>query len=271
MKVAFFLIIAILLIQLTVTSSPQERSVHQTLVTRLLRYVKIDTQSKEDVDTIPSTQKQFDLARILVQDLKELGLNDARVDGKCYVYATLPTNLPENLSNDIPVIGLISHMDTSPAVTGTNVNPIIHESYKGGDIVLPGDETQVVTVEKNPRLLNNIGSDIITADGTTLLGADDKAGIAEIMTVLQTLVNDPSIRHGAIKIAFTPDEEVGKGADGFDVRGFGADYAYTIDGGQTGEIGNETWSADQATITVHGKSTHPGTAKGIMVNSLYAM
>ncbi len=243
----------------------------QSVVERFLRYVKIDTQSKEDVDSIPSTQKQFDLARMLVQELQDLGLTDARIDSHCYVYATLPTNLPAPVAAKIPVIGLISHMDTSPAVSGADVNPIFHKNYQGGDIVLPNDKTQIISVEKNPRLNDNIGSDIISADGTTLLGADDKAGCAEIMTALQTLINDHSIKHGTIKIAFTPDEEVGKGADKFDVKGFGAQYAYTIDGGMTGEISNETWNADAATITFQGKSTHPGTAKGIMNNSLYAL
>jgi tripeptide aminopeptidase len=243
----------------------------ESVVDRFLRYVKIDTQSKEDVDSIPSTQKQFNLARLLVEELKALGLTDARVDAHCYVYATLPSNLPSEQANKVPTIGLLSHMDTSPAVSGEHVYPIVHKNYQGGDIVLPKDNTQVISVKDNPRLLDNIGSEIITADGTTLLGADDKAGIAEILTVLQTLVHNPSLKHGTIKIAFTPDEEVGKGADAFDVKGFGAQYAYTVDGGQTGEISNETWNADQATITVQGKSTHPGTAKGVMVNSLYAM
>ncbi len=259
------------MLALTISSFAQKPVVNQTVLERLLRYVKIDTQSKEDVEAIPSTQKQFDLAKLLVGELKELGLSDARVDDKCYVYATLPSNLPDASAQKVPVIGLISHMDTSPAVTGTNVNPIIHKNYQGGDIVLSGDKTEIITVEKNPRLLDNIGSDIITTDGTTLLGADDKAGVASIMTTLQTLVNNPKIKHGTIKIGFTPDEEVSRGADGFDVKGFGAKYAYTIDGGKTGEVSSETWSADQATITVHGKSTHPGTAKGLMVNSLYAM
>ena len=263
-----FLIVLIFCFAMTLLA--QQRT-QQSVLERFLRYVRIDTQSKEDVDSIPSTKKQFDLANLLVQELKELGLNDARVDEHCYVYATLASNLADALTQKVPIIGLISHMDTSPAVSGTNVNPIIHKNYQGGDIVLPNDTTQVISIEKHPRLLDNIGSDIITADGITLLGADDKAGIAEIITALQTLVNNPFIQHGTIKIAFTPDEEVGKGADKFDVKGFGAKYAYTIDGGQTGEISKETWSADAVTVTVHGKSTHPGTAKGIMVNSLYAM
>ncbi|HTK81298.1 MAG TPA: peptidase T [Bacteroidota bacterium] len=252
-------------------SFAQSAGPKKTVVERFLKYVKIDTQSKDDMDSIPSTRKQFDLAKVLVEELKELGLGDARVDDHCYVYATLATNLPASVAAKVPVIGLISHMDTSPEVSGANVNAIIHYSYAGGDIRLPNDTTQVITVAKNPRLKDNIGSDIITADGTTLLGADDKAGCSEIMTVLQTLINDPSIKHGTIKIAFTPDEEVGTGAHGFDVKGFGAQYAYTIDGGQTGEISNETWNADEAKITIKGKNTHPGTAKGIMNNSLYPM
>lgn len=263
--------VILLTLFIVVVGSAQKTSHDQTVVERLLRYVRIDTQSKEDVDSIPSAKKEFDLARVLAQELKDLGLSDARVDEHCYVYATLPSNLPEALRQKTPVIGLISHIDTSPAVSGTNVNPIIHKNYQGGDIILLLDTSEVITIKKNPRLKDNVGSDIITADGTTLLGADDKAGCAEIMTALQTIIGDPTIKHGTVKIAFTPDEEVGKGADKFDVKGFGAQYAYTIDGGQTGEINNETWSADEATVTVHGKSTHPGTAKGLMVNSLYAL
>lgn len=243
----------------------------ETVVQRFLRYVKIDTQSQDDVETIPSTKKQFDLANLLASELLELGLTDARVDAHAYVYATLPSNLPPRQTEKVPVIGLISHMDTSPAVSGANVRPIIHTNYQGGDIILPSDTTQVISVEKNPRLLDNVGSDIITADGTTLLGADDKAGIAEIMTALQMLVQNPKIKYGTIKVCFTPDEEVGRGADKFDVKGFVARYAYTVDGGPTGEISNETWSANTAVITFQGISTHPGTAKGIMVNSLYAL
>ena len=244
---------------------------NETVVQRLLRYVTFDTQSKEDVDSIPSTRKQFELANLLVTELRELGLADARVDAHCYVYATLPTNLPPSKAKNVPMIGLISHMDTSPAVSGANVNAVVHKNYQGGDIRLTGDTTQVLTVKQNPQLAENIGGDIITTDGTTLLGADDKAGIAEIMTALQTLIHNPRLQHGTIKVAFTPDEEVGAGADKFDVKGYGAEYAYTIDGGTTGEISNETWNANTATVTVQGKSTHPGTAKGLMVNSLYAM
>jgi tripeptide aminopeptidase len=169
------------------------------------------------------------------------------------------------------VIGLIAHMDTSPAVSGANVNAIIHKNYRGGDIVLPKDKTQVISVAKNPSLKEMIGDDIITADGTTLLGSDDKSGVAEIMTMIDTLKQNPQIKHGTLAIAFTPDEEVGGGIEKFDIKGFGAQFAYTVDGEALGEISNETWSARTATVTFKGKSTHPGTAKGIMVNAMYAL
>jgi len=169
------------------------------------------------------------------------------------------------------VLGFLSHMDTSPAVSGANVNPIIHKNYQGGDIVLPKDPTQVITVARNPTLKEMIGDDIITADGTTLLGSDDKSGIAAIMTMIDTLMQNPQIKHGTIAIAFTPDEEVGAGIDKFDIKGFGAQVAYTVDGESLGEISNETWSARTATVTFKGKSTHPGDAKGIMVNAMYAL
>jgi len=171
----------------------------------------------------------------------------------------------------VPVVGLIAHMDTSPAVSGENVNAIIHKNYQGGDIVLPKDPSQVISVAKNPALKDMIGDDIITADGTTLLGSDDKSGIAEILTMIDILRQNPQIKHGTLAIAFTPDEEVGGGIEKFDVKAFGAKVAYTVDGGRLGEISNETWSAKTATVTFQGKSTHPGTAKGIMVNALFAI
>jgi tripeptide aminopeptidase len=171
----------------------------------------------------------------------------------------------------VPVIGFIAHMDTSPAVSGENVNPIFHKNYQGGDIILPKDQTQVITPAKNPELKNLIGDDIITADGTTLLGSDDKSGVAEIMTMIETFKQNPQIKHGTLAIAFTPDEEVGTGIEKFDVKGFGAKFAYTVDGGELGEISDETWSARTATITFQGKSTHPGSAKGIMINAMYAI
>lgn len=250
-------------------SAQQVKPPRETALDRFLRYAKIDTQSAEDQQTVPSTKKQFDLANLLVKELKELGAEDVRMSEFAIVYARIPGNLPDN--SKVPVIGFIAHMDTSDAVSGANVNPIIHKNYQGGDIVLPGDKTQVITAEKNPYLKELIGDDIITADGTTLLGSDDKAGISEIMTMIDTLRENPGIKHGTIAVAFTPDEEVGGGIDKFDVEGFGAKFAYTVDGEELGEISDETWSARTATVTFKGKSTHPGTAKGIMVNAAYAV
>ena len=241
----------------------------ESVLDRFLRYVKIDTQSQEDQTTTPSTRKQLNLANLLAKELTALGAQNVRVSEFGIVYATVPGNLADNTK--VPVIGFIAHMDTSPAVSGENVNPIIHKNYQGGDITLPKDPTQVITVEKNPVLKTLIGTDIITADGTTLLGSDDKSGCAEIMTMIDILRQNPQIKHGTLAIAFTPDEEVGTGVDKFDVKGFGAKFAYTIDGEELGEISDETWSARTATVTFQGKSTHPGTAKGIMVNAMYAI
>jgi tripeptide aminopeptidase len=241
----------------------------ESAMDRFLRYVKIDTQSQEDQTTTPSTRKQLNLANLLAKELGALGAQNVRVSEFGIVYATVPGNLADN--SKVPVIGFIAHMDTSPAVSGENVNPVIHKNYQGGDITLPKDPTQVITVDKNPVLKELIGTDIITADGTTLLGSDDKAGVAEIMTMIDTLRQNPQLKHGTIAIAFTPDEEVGTGIDKFDVKGFGAKFAYTVDGEELGEISDETWSARTATVTFQGKSTHPGTAKGIMINAMYAI
>src|SRR6266536_418095 len=247
----------------------QMKPPREAALDRFLRYVKIDTQSQEDQQTVPSTRKQLNLATLLAKELKDLGADNVRVSEFGIVYAMLPGNLPDN--SKVPVLGLISHMDTSPAVSGANVNAIIHKNYHGGDIVLPKDPSQVISVAQNPILKEMIGDDIITADGTTLLGSDDKSGIAAIMTMVDTLIQNPQIKYGTIAVAFTPDEEVGGGIDKFDIKGFGAQLAYTVDGESLGEISNETWSARTATVTFKGKSTHPGSAKGIMVNAMYAL
>ena len=241
----------------------------ESVVDRFLRYVRVETQSKEEASTVPSTPAQWTLARMLVEELRDLGAENVRISGHCMVYATLPPNVPTN--DRLPPIGFLAHVDTSPAVTGLNVNPIVHRNYQGGDIVLPNDPTQVISVAQNPVLNDLIGDDIITTDGTTLLGSDDKAGVATIMTLVDLLRENPDIEHGPISIGFTADEEVGIGIEKFDVAEFGAAYAYTIDGGTLGEISDETWSARLATVTFGGKSTHPGTAKGVMVNSIYAL
>jgi tripeptide aminopeptidase len=241
----------------------------ESVMDRFLRYVKIDTQSQEDQTTTPSTRKQLNLANLLAKELTALGAENVRVSEFGIVYATVPGNLADN--SKVPVVGFIAHMDTSPAVSGENVDAIIHKNYQGGDITLPKDPTQVITVEKNPVLKTMIGDDIITADGTTLLGSDDKSGCAEIMTMIDIFRQNPQLKHGTLAIAFTPDEEVGTGIDKFDVKGFGAKVAYTVDGEELGEISDETWSARTATVTFQGKSTHPGTAKGIMINAMYAI
>ena len=241
----------------------------ESALDRFLRYVKIDTQSAEDQTTVPSTRKQLNLANLLAKELTALGAQNVRVSEFGIVYAMVPGNLADN--SKAPVVGFIAHMDTSPAVSGENVNAVIHKNYQGGDIVLPKDKTQVITPAKNPELKELIGDDIITADGTTLLGSDDKSGVAEVMTMIDTLRQNPQLKHGGIAIAFTPDEEVGGGIEKFDVQGFGAKVAYTVDGEVLGEISDETWSARTATVTFQGKSTHPGTAKGIMVNAMYAL
>lgn len=236
---------------------------------RFLRYVKIDTQSEEDVEKYPSTDKQFDLLRPLVDELKDLGLTDAEIDKYGYVTATIPSNLPAEKSEGVATVGFIAHVDTSPAVSGENVKPVVHENYQGGDIVLPGDPEQVIRVSEYPNLEKRYkGMDIITGDGTTLLGSDDKSGVAEIMTAVDVFAQNPDIKHGPIKIGFTPDEEVGNGTKYFDVKKFGADFAYTMDGGPLGEIEFETFNAFAATIKIVGVGVHPGYAKDKLVNAI---
>ncbi len=244
-----------------------------TALDRFVRYAKIDTQSKEDSETYPSTAKQFDLLNLLVQELRSLGLADVDIDGHGYVMATVPSTLPKThrAHGKVPVIGFVAHVDTSPSASGENVRPQIIRAYPGGDIVLPANPAVVIRAEENPELARNIGKTIVTSDGTTLLGADDKAGIAIIMTAVQTLLGNPALLHGDIRIGFTPDEEVGNGTKFFDLQKFGAVAAYTVDGDTPGELNKETFSANSATITVHGRNIHPGTAKGIMVNSLRAL
>jgi tripeptide aminopeptidase len=241
----------------------------ENVVDRFLRYVRIDTQSREDQQTTPSTLTQWTLANLLAAELKQLGASDVALSEHCMVYATVPSNLPNG--RRAPTVGFIAHVDTSPAVTGAGVKPIIHRNYRGGDITLPGDPTQVITVAQHPVLNDLIGDDIITTDGTTLLGSDDKAGVAAIMTLVDVLLRNPGLPHGRVRVAFTADEEIGTGIEQFDVAAFDADFAYTVDGSTLGEVSDETWSARLATITFFGKSAHPGTAKGVMVNSMYAM
>ena len=245
----------------------------ETVLDRLLRYVKIDTQSQDDAESYPSTAKQLDLLKMLVKELQELGLKDVSIDQYGYVMATVPSNLPASnpAFGKVPTVGFIAHVDTSPSTSGTNVKPQVIAAYKGGDIILPGDSSVVIRESENPELKKDIGRTVITSDGTTLLGADDKAGIAIIMTAVQYLMDHPAILHGDIKIGFTPDEEVGMGTKYFDIKKFGARFAYTIDGDIAGELNKETFSANSAVITVYGRNIHPGTAKGIMVNSIRTM
>lgn len=235
-------------------------------IDNFLRYVKVDTQSSEESETTPSTMKQHDLARMLVEELTVLGAEDISYDTEhCYVYASIPAS--QGCEN-APVLGFIAHMDTSPAVTDTGVKPRVVEHYNGQDIVLNTDENIVMKVSDFPELLSYVGKDLIVTDGTTLLGADDKAGIAEIMAMAEYFLSNPDVPHGKIRVGFTPDEEVGRGADYFDVELFGADYAYTVDGGPLGELEYENFNAAGATLKVYGRSVHPGSAKGKMKNAI---
>ncbi|MBP1642078.1 MAG: peptidase [Acidobacteria bacterium] len=239
--------------------------IRDQVLERFLRYVQIDTQSREDSDTYPSTPKQFDLLRPLVEELRAIGLADATLDEWGYVMATIPAT---SARSDVPVIGLIAHVDTSPEMPGAGVRPIVHRGYRGQDLVLPDDPTAVLRLADNPALAEQVGNDIVTASGTTLLGADNKAGVAEIVTAAQYLVEHPEIPHGTLRVAFTPDEEVGRGTEHFDVARFGAKYAYTLDGETRGEVEMESFSADSMLITFQGFNTHPGYGKGRLVNSI---
>src|SRR5579863_260715 len=235
-----------------------------TVIERFLRYVVIDTQSDPASPTCPSTEKQKDLGRLLASELREIGLSDAHLDDHGYVYATLPANADK----PVPVICFCSHMDTSPDCSGAHVRPQVVKNYQGGDIVQPADPSQVIRFAEHPALAHQIGHDIITTDGATLLGADNKAGVAEIMDAVHFLVKNPQIKHGTIKILFTPDEEIGRGVDKADLKKLGADFAYTIDGESAGQIEDETFSADAATIIIEGVSAHPGFAKGKMEHAI---
>jgi tripeptide aminopeptidase len=235
-----------------------------TVTERFLRYVVIDTQSDPASPTCPSTEKQKDLGRLLAMELRDIGLPDAHLDEHGYVYATLPATSEKQ----VPVICFCSHMDTSPDCSGANVKPQIVRNYQGGDIVLKADPSQVIRFNEHPALASQIGHDIVTTDGTTLLGADNKAGVAEIMDAVHFLKNNPQIKHGTIKILFTPDEEIGRGVDKADLKKLGAAFAYTIDGESAGQIEDETFSADAATIVIEGVSAHPGFAKGKMEHAI---
>ena len=234
------------------------------IIKRFISYVTIDTESDPNNPDFPSSDNQWDLANLLVKELKDIGMSDVTLDKNCYVMATLPSNL----DYDVPTIGFVSHIDTTPDYTGANVKPIINHEYDGKDIVLNENENIVLSPSYFDDLLQYKGQTIITTDGTTLLGADDKAGITEIVSAMEYLINHPEIKHGKIRICFTPDEEVGKGAHKFDVKKFGAAWAYTMDGSQIGELEYENFNAASAKITINGKIVHPGYAKGKMINSM---
>ncbi len=235
------------------------------LTERFMRYVQIDTQSDPNSNAYPTTEKQKDLSKILQQELLDMRLSEVSLDEYGYVYATIPSN-SEN--KNIPVICFCSHVDTAPDCSGTNVKPILHKNYDGKNIILPDDSTQILKLSDSPYLKNHIGREIITASGNTLLGADDKSGVAVIMQAAQYLISNPSIKHGTIKIVFTPDEEVGKGTAKIDMKKLGADFGYTLDGGEAGSLEDETFSADAATIVIHGVIAHPGYAKDTLVNAI---
>ena len=237
---------------------------NSSLINRFIRYTAIDTQSDPNSESFPSTEKQKNLGRILVSELLEMGIKDAHLDEWGYVYATIPGNSDKK----VPTICFCSHVDTSPDCSGKDVKAIIHENYQGQDLILPDDPTQIIRLEDHPDLKNQIGNDIITASGLSLLGADNKAGVAEIMETAQYLMNHPEIKHGDIKILFTPDEEIGRGVDHVDIKKLAADFAYTIDGESLGTIENETFSADGVKLIIHGVSAHPGFAKNKMESAI---
>ena len=239
-------------------------NINYTVTERFLRYVQIDTQSDPTSPTCPSTEKQKNLGKVLVEELLAMGITDAHMDGNGYVYGTIPATSIKN----VPVVCFCSHMDTSPDCSGTNVKPIVHKNYNGGDIILPADTTQIISPKDHPSLLIQKGNDIITADGTTLLGADNKAGVAEIMDAAHYLIQHPEIQHGTIKILFTPDEEIGRGVEKADLKKLAADVGYTMDGEELGHLENETFSADGVTLHIKGCSTHPGFAKGKMESAI---
>lgn len=236
----------------------------QHIIDRFIKYVTIDTESDPNNPAFPSTEKQWDLAKVLEKELKDIGMEDVELDENCYLMATLPSNL----DYEVPTIGFVAHIDTSPDFTGANVKPQIHENYNGKDIVLNKEENIVLSPDYFDDLLQYKGQTIITTDGTTLLGADDKAGVTEIVSAMEYLIQHPEIKHGKIRVCFTPDEEVGKGAHLFDVEKFGAEWAYTMDGSQIGELEYENFNAAGATVTINGKIVHPGYAKGKMINSM---
>lgn len=235
-----------------------------TVAERFMRYVQVDTQSDPLSDTFPSTEKQKNLSRILVDELIAMGIEDAHLDEYGYVYATIPSNTDKN----VPVICFCSHVDTSSDCSGANVKPIVHKNYQGEDLVLPDDNTQIIKAEEHPYLKEKLGDDIITASGTTLLGADDKAGVAEIMDAAKYLMEHPEVKHGAIRILFTPDEEIGQGVKYVDMEKLGAEFGYTMDGGELGSLEDETFSADAVKVVIQGVSAHPGMAKGKLVSAL---
>ena len=240
------------------------KNISDTVTDRFLRYTAIDTQSDPSSETCPSTEKQKNLGRLLVSELLEMGISDAHLDDFGYVYASIPAYTEKQ----VPVICFCSHMDTSPDCSGENVKAIVHQNYQGQDIILPDDSAQIISMNDHPDLKNQIGNDLITASGLTLLGADNKAGIAEIMDAAQFLINHPEIKHGTIKILFTPDEEIGRGVDHVDIKKLGADFAYTIDGESAGSIENETFSANGVKVIIHGISAHPGFAKNKMESAI---